>query len=109
MEYDDGTGASMTDHMTGALFRGERPVEIRAQHIPHNNSIVKGRPLQQRRLESADPPIRRTEQIRIDILSRLVYIFKILLVGSLPAIEVVLGMIADTVAFQKDPLINLRV
>ncbi len=109
MKDDNRPRARISDHITGTSARRDRLIEIRAQYSPHHDLIRQGRSPQTSRLESADLPVRRPEKIRIDIFFRLPDIVKVLFVGGLPAIQVILRVIAHPVALHQYPLIDLRV
>src|SRR5450755_4730620 len=99
MEYDDGPRPRIPEYVTRTLPGSHGPVEIRAQYGPHDDLIFKRGGAQKGRLKSGDPSIRRPEKMGVDLPRGLPDIVQIFFIPRLPAIDMVMRMIADPVTF----------
>lgn len=90
VEYDDGPLLSMLHYALKALISCFVGIEISAQYIPHDNSIMA---LQKLCLFSFQFAVRRPEQIRLHQLSTMAHIVEVRNILRSPTIEMIKSMV----------------
>ena len=105
VQYDDRAGPAVADDIIQAFLRLDTLVEVAAQHVPHHNPVVLFQRFGLCRPESA---VWRTKKIALHQTGALRYVVQVICNRRLPAVEVLMGVVADRVAFVFDALKNSR-
>ncbi len=109
MKHHDGAGLHLKHHILYTGLAIYRLIEVGAQHIPHNDFGAGYGPLQLLHLKRRYPAVGWPEQRGSDVFAGFEDILNILVCTRLPAVHMIMGMIAGAMPRFQDLLINTGV